>query len=200
MVTSPDLIACLDCDLLHRSVVLPSGGVARCQRCGAPLYRPSKDVLERSLALACASAILFLVANAFPFLDFEVGGQVQTCHLLTGVTTLMEQGFPFLAFTVLLTSLLAPAAMITSLLLVSGLLLTHRRPSFLKPLVRFLDRLKPWSMMEVYLLGAIVSVVKLMSMADIRVGLGSWAFVGLILTLTAAVAAFDPAAVWDELS
>jgi paraquat-inducible protein A len=120
-------------------------------------------------------------------------------HLATGAYELWRDGFPGLAVLVLLTSVLGPAALACSLLLVCAPLRWDRRPGWIAPLCRMLGRLKPWSMMEVYLLGVIVSVVKLGQMAELVMGPASYAFFALIFTLTAAVGSFDERAVWERL-
>ena len=70
------LIACEECDLLQHEVPLPQGGVARCRRCGAELYRSHPDALERTLALTIAAVVLFAMANVFPIVGLKLQGQV----------------------------------------------------------------------------------------------------------------------------
>ena len=48
------LIACHECDLLHRIRNLPEGSTALCRRCNAVLYTHKKDSIDRSLALTMA--------------------------------------------------------------------------------------------------------------------------------------------------
>lgn len=192
-------IACRDCDRLHHRVRLPHGSKARCSRCGAVLYRQAADVVDRTLAFSVASLLLFVVANLHPFMSFEVAGRVQVSRMVTGVKTLWEQGYPSLGIIVGFTSIAAPLAMTVMLLYLSATLRFGRRPPLVKPVVLLIERIKPWSMMEIYLLGVIVSAVKLMDMADIVLGPAAFAFMGLIVTLTAAIAVFDPVVVWDRL-
>ena len=70
------IVACQDCDLLHHLGEVPEGGTARCRRCGGVLRRRPRNGLEHTLALALSAAILFVVANSFPFLSFEMKGRV----------------------------------------------------------------------------------------------------------------------------
>jgi paraquat-inducible protein A len=62
------LLACHECDLLHRIKPLPEGQTAVCSRCGAELCSHKRDSFERSLALTLAGLILFIMANAYPCL------------------------------------------------------------------------------------------------------------------------------------
>ncbi len=192
-------IACNDCDMLHHRVPLAPGTKARCVRCGATLYHQATDVIERTLACALASLLLFVVANLYPFMEFEVAGRAQVSRMFTGVQTLWAQGYPSLGLLVGFTSIAAPLAMIVMLIYLTGALRFGWHPPFMKRVLQLIEHIQPWSMMEVYLLGVIVSAVKLMDLADIVLGPAAFAFMGLIVTLTAAIAVFDAGVVWDRL-
>jgi paraquat-inducible protein A len=194
----PALVACADCDLLQRLGPIPAGGDARCCRCGGVLRRSRPDGIERTLAMTLAAAVLFAVANSFPFLDFDMKGQVTQTTLLTGVRDLNAQGMPELAVLVLLTSVLAPMAQISLLLHLLVPLHWKRRPWQMARAFRLLRHVQTWSMMEVFLIGILVSVVKLAGMAQIVPGLALWAFALLILVLAGAVSSLDPEAVWER--
>ena len=86
------MIACHECGTVQHMRALPEGGAARCARCGATLYRQRRDSIEHTLLLTLAALILFVIANTFPFLTFELEGNADTSTLLTGVRSLYEQG------------------------------------------------------------------------------------------------------------
>ncbi len=193
------LIACHECDLLQQLRPPPPGGSARCPRCGALLYRHKHDSINRSLALTLAGLILFLVANAFPFLAFEMQGQVTQTRLFTGVWDLYQQGMWALAGLVFFTTMLVPAAQLILMLYVLIPLWFGYAPWYLARIFRVLHSLAPWGMMEVFMLGILVSVVKLADMATIIPGLALWAFSLLIFVLAAAASALDAHVVWEKL-
>lgn len=194
-----NLIACHECDLLHRIENIPVGDSAKCHRCGAVMYRNRPDSLNRTLALTVAGLILFLTSNAFPFLSFRMQAQITETLLLTGVVDLYHQGMWQLSLLVLLTTILVPAIQIAGLLYVLvPLRFGHRAPK-LAMVFRFITSLRPWGMMEVFLLGILVSVVKLSSMATIVPGIAIWAFGLLIPVLAAASVTLDPQIVWKQL-
>ena len=193
------LIACHECDLLHRVQPLPEGGAARCVRCGALLYYQKKDSLDRTLALTIAGLVLFIVANTFPFLAMKSGGLVRETTLITGIKGLYLQGMEALALLVLLTSILVPLVQIAGMLYVLVPLKVNRVPRNLALVYRFLRSLQPWGMMEVFMLGILVSYVKLGKMAKIVPGLAIYSFVVLIFVLAGAAASMDPRIVWDRL-
>ena len=193
------LIACHECDLLHQVQPLPDGGAARCVRCGALLYYQKKDSLDRTLALTIAGLVLFIVANTFPFLAMKSGGLVRETTLITGVKGLYLQGMESLALLVLLTSILVPFVQLAGMLYVLVPLKFNRVPRNLALVYRFIRSLQPWGMMEVFMLGILVSYVKLGKMAKIVPGLAIYSFVVLIFVLAGAAASLDPRIVWDRL-
>jgi len=193
------LVACHDCDLLQWEPEVPAGGCARCSRCDAELWRHRRDSVERTLALTVAGAVLFAVANSFPFLGFHMQGQVTETTLSSGVRQLFAQGQWPVASLVLFTTIVAPALQLGMLGYVLGPLRFGRRAPGFVPAFRTLLRLRPWSMMEVFLIGILVSLVKLADMATIEPGLSLWAFTLLIPILAGALASLDPREVWDRV-
>jgi paraquat-inducible protein A len=193
------LIACHDCDLIHQVGPVPEGSAARCSRCGALLFQHKPNSLERTLALTVAGLILFVVANSFPFLGFKIQAQVHKTLLITGVQELYHQGMWVLASVVLLTTIVLPAAQMLGLLYVLVPLRRNRIPWKLKEVFRFIQSLRPWAMMEVFMLGILVSIVKLAKMATIVPGIAVFAFMALIFVLAASLAVLDPHAVWERI-
>ena len=193
------LIACHECDLLHKIQPLPDGGAARCVRCDALLYYQKKDSLDRTLSLTIAGLVLFIVANTFPFLAMKSGSIVRETTLITGVKGLYAQGMQSLALLVFLTSILVPFVHIAGMLYVLVPLKLNRVPRNLALVYRFIRSLQPWGMMEVFMLGILVSYVKLAKMAKIIPGLAIYSFVVLIFVLAGAAASLDPRIVWDRL-
>jgi paraquat-inducible protein A len=193
------LVACHDCDLLCRLPEVPEGASAWCARCGGLLRRRRRNSIERTLALTLAASVLFAVANLFPFLSFEMQGRVTETTLATGVFDLWRQGVPQVAVLVGFTAVLAPAAQLALLLYVLLPVHAGRVPPQMPRMFRWLRRIQPWSMMEVFLVGILVAVVKLVDLADVVPGLALWAFGGLIVVLAGALASLDPEAVWERI-
>lgn len=194
-----ELILCHDCDLLNRIGEVPVGAAARCRRCRRVLYRSLSNTLDRTLAFSLSGLLLFIVANSFPFLSMEMQGNVTQTTLASGVQTLYEQGLPGIALLVLFTTVIAPLVHLTALLYVLlPLKFRVRAPS--APLVfRTLHGVQLWSMMEVFLIGILVSLTKLADMANIVPGIALWSFAALIPIVAAANASLDPHWVWDRI-
>jgi len=192
-------IACHECDVLHRIKPLPAREAAHCIRCGAVLYRHKPNSLERTLAFAFAGLILFILANSFPFLGLKIGSQVRETTLITGIYELYVQGMQLIAILVLLTTVLVPFTQMLCLLYILLPLKFHRLPKELPRVFRFVNRVVPWGMMEVFMLGILVSVVKLGKMATIIPGLALFAFLSLIFVLAAMTVALDEHLIWQTI-
>jgi paraquat-inducible protein A len=193
------LVGCHDCDGVVEEPFVPDGGSAICLRCGGTLFRRQRQTVEITLALSISGAILFVVANVYPFLSFELQGQVAQTTLRTGVSALWGQGQYAVAALVFLTTMLAPGCQIALLVFVlAPIHFDWRRPGGIQAF-RWLERVRAWSMMEVFLIGILVALVKLSDMADILPGLALWAFALLIPVLAGAFAFLDAEIVWREL-
>ena len=196
---SDTLTECPECGLLQRNPPLPPGALSRCVRCGCVLHRDRPDSLNRTLALTLAGLVLFLIANAFPFLSFSMQGQATATTLLSGIVELYRQGQWPIAAAVAFTSVLAPGLQLVLLLVVLLPLAAGRLPAWLPALFRLVRTLAPWGMMDVFMLGILVSVVKLAEMATIVPGTALFAFGALIFVLAAAQAALDPDLIWSRV-
>lgn len=196
--TAPFLIACHECDLLHRIGPLPRGGTARCSRCGAVLQRNKKNSIARSLAFVAAGIIFFVIANVYPFLGFRIGGQIRQSTLITGVLELFHQDLWILSALVLLTTILVPAFQLSGMLYV--LLPYYFRLNLPKrmEIFRMVRHFQPWGMTEVFLLGILVALIKLSKMATILPGTALYAFVALMVVLASMLASLDPHLIWTQ--
>ena len=190
------LIACPHCDVLQRPVELTRGTRAHCGRCQMILYQPSDENLDRPLAFTIAAAILFVVANAFPIVGLELQGQRTAATLFGTAQALYEQNMRMLGVLVFLTTILVPAVQLSAMGYVLGWLRTGHVPKYLPLALRMLQAVRPWGMVEVFILGLLVSLVKLGGMATVVPGTALWAFGGLLMMIAAAVASFDARAIW----
>jgi len=179
--------------------MLQRGEKALCLRCGSRLYGSSIDSLERTLALNLAALALLFVANAALFLHVSLEGQAQANRIFSGVADLLEFNFVPLAALIFFTTMLAPLLKIlVTLYAVVSALLGRRLPG-VAAAMRAAEILSTWSMLEVYLLAALVAIVKLSMMATVDLKVGAFAFFVLILVSTAANSALEPEAVWSRL-
>jgi paraquat-inducible protein A len=193
------LIACPDCDLMQTEPMLPVGSVARCARCEVPLFKRTHNSIERASALAISASIFFLLANVFPLVGLEVQGSSSHTTLIGAVHTLVQEDRLPIAVLVFITTILVPAVELT---LMNYLLIPLRRdrvPRHAVGAMRLMRTLKPWGMVEVFMLGMLVSLVKLSGLAQVVTGVALYALAALIILFAAAASAFNPHEIWDRI-
>jgi len=193
------LIACHACDCLHRIVDVPTRGKALCRQCGTLLYRPMPCSLDHTTALYLAALLLLVIANSFPFVALQVGDRIEQSRLASAGWALMQLGMAEVGIVVLLTSVVFPGLTIIGMLYLLLSLRLGRVPYGKVHVWRVVQAFMPWSLVGVFMLGLLVSVVKLQDLAVIVPGVAFFAFVGLLVVSSAAVASFDPAVLWPRI-
>ena len=196
-VTEEDgLIACHGCDLLHPARPLPTGAKALCSRCGTLLYQQIPDGRERALALNLTALLLLIIANAFPFLSLNIGGRLEENLLFSASLAFFREGMVELGILVFLTSILFPLITITGMIFV---LLTqgsgHPLPGS-AAVYRLVQAIAPWSLIGVFMLGVLVSIVKLLDLASVIPGISLYSYAALLVVATAAKVSFDRQQLW----
>lgn len=206
----PDVTVCEGCDAVFRAPRLRPREIAHCPRCGTELARHPGQQRERLLPLTLASLILFAIANLFPIVEIELQGRTSQTTLAGAVMVLAGEGMSPVALLVLATTLIFPLAQLCILFYLqvaprvwkagqadgAAAAAPSQRPPGFAVLVRALQSLRPWGMVEVFLLGVLVAIVKLFGMATVVLGPALWAFVGLTVLLTTLLS-FDPRSFWE---
>ncbi|WP_409523437.1 paraquat-inducible protein A [Nitrincola sp. MINF-07-Sa-05] len=194
-----ELIACHECDLLLQRPIILDSQAARCPRCGSTLISARHNSIERSLALSSAGLILILPAVSYPLLTLELMGNAQSQTIFTSAMALFNDGLWFLALLVLLFAMIVPACKLLLLFWVSlALHLSIKLPG-LPFAMRSYQHLDEWGMLEVYMLGTLVSIIKLSSMATLLPGVGLICLAGLIVVTTLSSSMLDRDLFWHQI-
>jgi paraquat-inducible protein A len=179
-----ELFVCPHCDAVHRAVILARHEVAACVACGRVVARHHSLSVDQLLALTVTAALIFLIANSYPLMTIEVGG-MHTEATVWGAALLMLHGWAAWPAAVLALSMfILPLLQIALLLWVLAFARFGRRAPGFRGLLVALHRSRPWSMTEVFLLGALVAIVKLSSWVHVTPGIGIWALASLTILLT----------------
>ena len=194
------LIACDECDLLQRPIVLPAGGWALCRRCDGPLYRYSPGSLDRALAFSFGAVVMFFIGITFPILELEIQGHVTSSSIYLSVQQLWNHDMRALAVLMAATTMVVPTFQLTIMISVLLLLRLRWAKAWLPPLLRFFTFVRPWSMTEIFFMGILVALVKLSHMADTMTGVALWALGGMMMLLVAANVSFNLHDLWKQVS
>src|SRR3984957_12857676 len=155
------LIVCHACDLVHRRDAVLDRARVRCVRCRAELYRTNAAGVDTAIALALTALVLFIIANAYPLVAFKVNGTTRLTTLTGAAVGFYDQGYATLAALLVFTALLVPLTQILAFLYVLVPVRMGIRAPQQETVFRVLAAVRPWGMPEVFVLGAIVALVKL---------------------------------------
>ncbi|WP_213881098.1 paraquat-inducible protein A [Pseudomonas sp. dw_358] len=197
-MSGPDWIICEHCDSVYAPVPLVRGEASRCARCGAILEHGGRLSIQQQLALAISAAILFVFANVFPVITISLQGMSNGATLWESVEALAQGRITLIAAVAGLAIILAPMLQIILLCWVLSFALGgHAAPGF-RRCMRALEHLRPWSMLEVCLLGILVAIVKLSGMLDVHPGVGLWAL-AMLTVLILLISGKQVRRLWDDL-
>lgn len=193
-----NLVCCEECDVVYQRVPLKKGTKAYCLRCGAVLYKNIRS-LSQLLPLVIASLLMFIISNAFPIVKIDLQGNFSETTLLGAVMAMFHAGRGFVAVLVFLTTFAFPLS--EMLLLIYVLLPTtawNEKPIGMALALRVIRIFRIWGMIEVFLIGVLVTLVKLAVMVVIIPGVALWSFAILtvLLVLVMSVSVND---IWDEV-
>jgi paraquat-inducible protein A len=191
------LVICEHCDTVHRRRKLGRGEVARCVRCEAELDRHDPFSVKSLLALILTAMIVFLQANVWPIVTLGLGGQQNSTTLWGMIIAMWNENAQVIAVLVAATLFFFPLMKMGLL----GWLLWfardgRRAPGFV-PLMVILHRLGPWTMSEVFVLGALVAIVKAHAFFDVMAEPGIYAY-GVLTLLITLFAGVDLRQLWRE--
>lgn len=193
-----NLTACPECDLVQREPARLVPSTVLCRRCGAVLFRAVPHMLDTALALTLGAAILLVIANAFPVMTLESQGRYVSATLTGVARALHDEGMTAVGALVFATLVLLPALETLARL---HLLLSLRFGTVPKRMAfvsRALVTMRSWSMVQVFVLAAVVSMHRLAQIAHLELEPGIWA-IGAVMLLTAATdSVFDSRALWSH--
>jgi len=195
-----DLVACHECDLLMRKPKLAHGEKALCPRCGYELYAYRHNVVHSSLALVIAALLLYVPANFLPIMQLNLLGQSSQDTVWSGVLGLFNSGMQGVAVIVFLCSMGIPLLKLLCQLTVLLSIHFDVGRSYGLLLYRIYHHLRDWGMLEVYLMGVLVAIVKLADMAAMTIGIGLACFVALLLVQVWLEVVMSPHQIWQALS
>lgn len=195
----PHRSVCHVCDTLHLAEPLPEGTAARCRCCGSLLYQNRPASLARATAFSATALVLMVVVHSFPFLTMDAAGIRTTLNLASAARALVNEGSPLLGVALALFTIATPLVLAGGLIYVCAPLLFGKVAPGGFFVAKWMNKSEPWNMIEVFLLGVLVSLLKLGKVADVHFGMGFWAFGLLMLCMAAAVAGIDRDELWDRL-
>jgi len=198
-VSPPQLRECPGCGLLQLVPALHRGMTAQCIRCPTTLHRTTTHSLSDSIALTVAALAMLLVMSTTTLMGVETAGIAHTANLLSGPAELVRRNMTGLAAVVVFVTLVAPLGKLGGTLYVLIRLHENRPADHLRRVFILVERLRPWSMIEVFVFGVFVAYVKLGDLVHITLDVGVYALIALMFLIIWADTSLDRQAVWQRL-
>lgn len=197
--TQPQLRECPGCGLLQTVPAMRLGMSARCVRCPTILRRTSAHRIDHIIALTSAAFILLIIMCSTTLMSVETSGIKRAADLFSGPEELVRENMGELAAVIIFVTVVAPLIRLVGILYVLIRLYERRPPSHLRRVFAWAERLRPWSMLEVFVFGVFVAYVKLGDLVTIGLMTGVYALLALTFVLVWMDSALDREAVWERL-
>lgn len=192
-----DIVECPQCAAVHpRSMA----GEA-CTRCGAALHLRKPQSLERTWAFLLAALMLYIPANLLPIMTTGTLVSKQTNTIMSGVIYLWLDHSYFVAAVVFIASIVVPVFKLVVLLI---LVITTQRRSTWRPYERtrlyyMVEVVGRWSMVDIFVVALLASLVQLNALASVTPEPGAIAFGAVVVFTMFASLSFDPRLIWDPV-
>jgi len=182
------------------SYIKENNSKLKCSRCSSKIQPRKPESFQRTWAFLTAALIFYIPANIYPIMTFSAFGNSRQDTIISGVNAFIKSGMWPLAFIVFTASIFVPLAKILGLIFILcsvkydwKIFYTERTKLFF--IVEFIGK---WSMLDVFLISLLTSVVKLGNIAAVNPGPGITYFALVVLFTLFAAMTFDPRLIWDN--
>lgn len=199
------MLPCEECGLVVAIPKLHQAQKAHCPRCAHMLTQTIATPHQTAIAYSVACLVMMLMSVCFPFMSFSVQGLTQQITLLNAVQMLDQFQNSLLALLLLGTVIALPAIYLSLMLYLYFMAARNRRDAVasspkkhIKQLCKLMLRIEPWLMVDVFLLGVLVSLIKISSLADITLGYSFFAFCIYTVLVVKCVSLVDKSWLWEQ--
>lgn len=191
------IIVCGEC---HKLEYLREGEVQHCTRCGGRLHARRPNSIARTWALLITAAILYIPANVLPIMTVSFLGKGAPSTIMGGVLELIHADMLPIALVVFVASILVPTFKLVGIAMLLYSVQRHQPMSAQQRILmyRFIEWIGRWSMLDIFVIAILVTVVNFGNLASIQANLGAAAFATVVILTMIAAVTFDPRLIWDN--
>lgn len=199
-----DLCACRSCGLVsslripHETLKVSQQKVY-CPRCRHPMWVRKPNSIAKSWAYLITAYMLYIPANMLPIMDTSSLFNEQRDTIMSGILFLWRTDAISLAIIVFLASIVTP---LFKMLALTYLLVSTnfgvKNPLFATKLYRFLHAIGRWSMLDIFMVAILVTLVNVKTLTVITASPGAVAFAAVVILTMLAVESFDVRLLWDN--
>lgn len=173
-----------------------------CYLCESKLQHRHHYSIQNTTALLLTGFLLYIPANLFPIMYTNLLGQKSGSTIIGGVISLWQQGSYPISMIIFIASVLVPIGKMMALAWLCYGISTNRFTSHQKQhrLYRVTEFIGRWSMVAVFVVVILVSLIQMGNIMSIYPGVAAIAFAGMVITTMLAAMVFDPRLIWDPLS
>jgi paraquat-inducible protein A len=190
------LVRCHDCGTLAKS----AAASRPCPACGSPLHARIPNSLRRTLAFLLSGYALYVPANLFPIMTVTQFGVGEPHTILGGILALIKSNMLPIAVLVFIASIAVPLLKLFGLTLLWLCVfyrwqVNARRWTQMYRIIAFVGR---WSMLDIFMISILISLVDLGGVASVLAGPAATAFASVVVITLFAAKSFDPRLIWDN--
>jgi paraquat-inducible protein A len=198
-IAPQQLRECPGCGLFQTVPALMPATIAQCGRCSTTLHRTTTHSLDYTIALTFVSLVLLIIMCTTTLMSVQTAGIAHSAYLFSGPAELVRRNMAELAVAVVFVTVVAPLGKLIGTLYVLIRLQTAEPPLHLRRVFALTERLRPWSMIEVFVFGVFVAYVKLGDLVHITLDAGVYALMALTVLVIWADSALDRELIWERL-
>lgn len=191
------LISCKNC---HKVYEKDNYDEFVCTRCKHKVTKRVKNSLQTSLALVICATLLYIPAMVYPMMEVTTLGMKIESTILEGVISFLNMQSYFIAFVIFIASVVIPMIKLVGLLFIFiSLKINVKMQNKTKNLIyKFIEAIGKWSMIDIYVVALLASIVQLDELFNIKGGIAATSFALMVILTMIAANKFDTRIIWDE--
>ena len=175
------LVICKKCHTLHKKIKIHRDTKAICSYCNTVIYRHTKHLSRTTLALSFTALILLIIALSFDIITININGVYKSLNLQSLFVVVFEQGYYLVGIMLLFLIVIFPLAILVSIILLLTLMHYKIAGYTVKRLLILIAKFQHWSMIDIFFISILVSMVKLFAYAQIELGISFFSFIMLLI-------------------
>ena len=171
-----------------------------CTRCNHVVRKRIKNSLQVSLALTICAILLYIPAMVYPIMEVTRLGVKVESTILEGVISFLDMESYFIAIVIFTASVVIPMIKLVGLLFIFiSLKINVKMQNNKKILIfKFVEAIGKWSMIDIYVVALLASIVQLDEIFNIKGGIAATSFALMVIVTMIAANRFDTRIIWDE--
>lgn len=198
---NPDIINARDLGVVActRCTQVWAAGTKTCTRCGSAIVVRDEKSLQRVWALWLVGLMFYVPANMYPMLQTRTLLTTQQDTIVGGAVELIHHGAVGVAIIILIASVVIPLG---KFMAIAFLAISVMRPSSISKhhrhlLYEVVEYIGRWSMIDIFVVAIMSSLVQLNTLAAVNPGRASLFFALSVIFTMLSAQAFDSRMIWD---